>query len=67
MSQAKVNHPVANGCRRHGAVEIGCKFDEDMFEEIKRLALKNKTSFSEQLRTLVQWGLDTLDEWNEQA
>ncbi|KKN17941.1 hypothetical protein LCGC14_0960870 [marine sediment metagenome] len=34
------------------------RFDPETFEEIRRRAIKEGTSFAEQVRILVEWGLE---------
>ena len=44
---------------KHGAhVKLVCAFDEEKFQVIRALAVKNGTSVAEQVRTLVEWGLE---------
>jgi hypothetical protein len=33
-------------------------FDEQTFQEIRMLAIERQTSFAEQVRLLVEWGLE---------
>lgn len=56
------NRARARGCARRGAIEIGVRLDDEMFGEIKARATANKTSVSEEVRTLIQWGLDSAAE-----
>jgi hypothetical protein len=42
-----------------GLRQMMISFDEDTFAEIRRLAETEKSSFAEQVRILVQWGLDS--------
>ena len=41
-----------------GKRRINVTFDDDVFEEIRALAVKKQTSFGEQVRILVEWGLE---------
>lgn len=41
-----------------GMVRVVCAFDEETFGEIRKLAEKAETSFAEQVRRLVEWGLE---------
>lgn len=50
--------PVA-GCRNHGKLRVVVGFDDDTFAEIRAKAVRAKTSFAEQVRQLVEWGLMT--------
>ena len=49
-------HGVRNS--KSGALSITIPFDPDTFAEIKGLAKRDDVSFSEQVRTLVQWGIE---------
>ena len=46
------------GVLRRGWRSIKVAFDEETFEEIRRLAAENRCSFAEQVRCLVEWGLE---------
>jgi len=50
---------VAKGVVNTNGSLIGtcCSFDPDTHEEIRQLAIKNGVSFAEQVRCLVEWGL----------
>lgn len=51
---------VANGVpdpRQPGRVQIVVAFDPDTFGEIRERAIRCNTSFAEQVRLLVEWGL----------
>lgn len=37
---------------------IVCIFPDDTFEEIRAIAVEENTIFAEQVRTLVEWGLE---------
>ena len=43
---------------RPGYPRIVIEFDNEMFAEIRKRAIACGVSFSEQARTLIQWGLD---------
>lgn len=49
---------VANGTKVKLKRKAGVFFDEDQFAEIRQRAVKEKTSFSYQVRLLVEWGLE---------
>lgn len=38
--------------------QIVIRFDRDTFDEIRARAVKEQTSFSEQVRKLIVWGLE---------
>jgi hypothetical protein len=39
-------------------VYANCGFDPETFEAIRTRAVREQTSFAEQVRTLVEWGLE---------
>jgi acyl-CoA-binding protein len=41
-----------------GLLRIVCAFDEETFAQIRGRAVKEQTSFAEQVRRLVEWGLE---------
>lgn len=43
---------------RPGLLRIVCAFDEETFAQIRGRAVKEQTSFAEQVRQLVEWGLE---------
>lgn len=49
----------AVGYRNHGKIRVVVSFDDDTFSEIRAKATRDKTSFAEQVRQLVEWGLMT--------
>jgi hypothetical protein len=55
--EAKTSHQ-ARGCRRGSHIKIVCAFDEDTFATVRKLAVKEQTSVAEQIRKLVEWGLE---------
>lgn len=65
MSDAVMRHtqkrPVARGNVRHdlpGTRQISIVFDDEQFDRIKARALVAGTSFAEEVRLLVEWGLE---------
>lgn len=42
-----------------GMKRIVISFDQETFEDVRRLATKSGTSFAEAARTLITWGLET--------
>ena len=46
------------GVLRRGWRSIKVAFDEETFEEIRGLAAASQRSFAEQVRCLVEWGLE---------
>lgn len=48
----------AVGCRRGKHIKIVCAFDDEMFAEVRKRAVRAKTSVAEQVRLLVEWGLE---------
>lgn len=70
MFRARARHPdkVAIGVpdpRQPGRVQIVVAFDPETFGEIRERAISCNTSFAEQVRLLVEWGL--LDAQSEQT
>jgi hypothetical protein len=63
MTGGSIRHtqkvPVAVGCMRKGMLKVVCAFDPETFEQIRNRAIKEGTSFAEQVRTLVEWGIDS--------
>lgn len=51
--------PGAVGRRSGRQLSLTVCLDDEMFAELKRRSLSENTSMSEQVRTLVQWGLDS--------
>jgi hypothetical protein len=55
--------PIAKGSRKaDGRLGVVCYLDEDTFATIRARAEAQKTSFGEQIRTLIEWGLEAEDE-----
>lgn len=50
--------PVSRGSVKGGKRGTICYFDEETFEQIRARAEKERTSFGEQVRLLVEWGLE---------
>lgn len=53
--------PVAKGVvdpRDPTRRQIVVAFDGDVFDQVRKRAVKEKTSFAEQVRLLVEWGLE---------
>lgn len=46
------------GYRHHGMKRIVVSFDEETFDDIVRRAAAKRRSFAEQVRTLVEFGLE---------
>jgi hypothetical protein len=46
------------GVRRGAFVQHVVRFDSDTFDEIRSMAERDKTSLSEAVRTLCEWGLE---------
>lgn len=44
---------------RRAALRIVVCFDDETFETIRQRAMAAETSFAEQVRLLVEWGLET--------
>lgn len=61
LGQQKGGGP-GNGVRRGAFVQHVCRFDDEMFESIHAKAIRDCTSLSEAIRTLVEWGLEAEDQ-----
>ena len=48
---------VQQGKRHQRRIVIG--FDDETFSQIRRRAERERTSFAEQARLLIEWGLET--------
>jgi hypothetical protein len=51
---------LAKGCRTRARdrPQVVVRLDDEMFEEVRQRAEREKTSFGEQVRILVEWGLE---------
>ena len=57
--------PPASGSRKHhqnGKVGLVCYFEADTFDVLRARAVRENTSVAEQIRTLVEWGLESSKE-----
>lgn len=45
---------------RPNQTQTVCSFDHETFATVRALAIKNGTSFAEQVRLLVEWGLEAV-------
>lgn len=52
---------VAKGTKQCNKRHIAIAFDVDVFNEIRSRAQKEGTSFAEQVRLLVEWGLESAE------
>lgn len=50
--------PLARGYSHYQKKRIMASFDEDVFYDIRLMAVENRCSFAEALRQLVEWGLE---------
>lgn len=48
----------AVGYRQGAHIKIVCAFDDEMFAEVRSRAVSAGTSVAEQVRLLVEWGLE---------
>ena len=53
-----VVRPIASGTRRYNKRKVSITLDEDTFEAIYKLAKKAKINLTEQVRDLIEWGLE---------
>lgn len=58
MSGHTQKRPVAQGVRKGEYIGVVVRFDPETFEQIRGRALREATSFGEQVRTLIEWGLE---------
>jgi len=54
---------VAKGLRIGKKIQLSARFSPETFEEIRALAAKRNTSLGEQIRVLVEIGLDVEAVW----
>jgi hypothetical protein len=60
-----VRRKPAKGWRhKNGALGMMTYYDDETFAQIEARAAKHNTSFGEQVRLLVEWGLQTAEESN---
>jgi len=52
---------VAEGHTRDGYRAVVVRFDPETHAKIRAMAIKAGVSFAEQVRTLLQWGMDADD------
>jgi hypothetical protein len=60
---ARVMLHVTKGLRLGQKIQLAARFSPESFEEICALAAKRKTSVAEQIRVLVEIGLDVEAVW----
>jgi hypothetical protein len=60
---ARVMPHVTKGLRDFQKIQLAVRFSPESFEEIRALAAKRKTSVAEQIRVLVEIGLDVEAVW----
>lgn len=52
--------PVARGVRKgDGTIAVVVHLPDDTFNEVRERAIAEGTSWGEQARTLIEWGLET--------
>lgn len=53
---------VAKGVRhKDGTLGVVCRFDDETFAVIRQRAIDERTSFGEQIRILIEWGLEAAE------
>jgi hypothetical protein len=57
LGQMRGGKPGA-GVRKGDQVQHVARFDDEMFARIRAKALRDGTSLSEAIRTLIEWGLE---------
>jgi hypothetical protein len=50
--------PTVGHERRGGNKQIAIRFDPETFAQIEALAVRDRVSFAEKVRQLVEWGLE---------
>ena len=50
--------PTEGYVRAAGYKQIAIRFDPETFAEIEGLAIRDRVSFAEKVRQLVEWGLE---------
>lgn len=50
----------AQGMVYHKHIKVGCQFDPQTFAYLRSRALRDHTSFAEQVRLHVEWGRESL-------
>jgi hypothetical protein len=50
--------PAKGVLLENGQRQVVIKMDADQFEEVRALAIRERTSVAEQLRNLIEWGLE---------
>lgn len=60
-AQGHKRRTIARGCRRgQEIVEVGIKMDVETFTELRERALRERTSLAQQVRIMVEIGLETV-------
>lgn len=68
MQERTRREPAQGFSHRTPAVKrLATSFDDTTFDQVRQLALEQGTSCSEQIRQLVEFGLETLAESKRQA
>lgn len=49
--------------RANGIRKFNTAFDEETYQQIRNLAMKSGVSFTQQVRLLVEWGLEAEKEF----
>lgn len=53
--------PVARGVQRpDGRIGVVVNLDPDTFQDVRARAIREGTSWGEQARTLIEWGLEVV-------
>ena len=59
LKPSRVAKGVAQGVSdKPGLKRVVCAFDEETFDQVRARAIAQNTSFAEQVRQLVDWGLE---------
>jgi hypothetical protein len=55
ITECKIARGVAD---RKCLKRVVCAFDDETFDQVRARAVRDQTSFAEQVRQLVEWGLE---------
>ena len=64
MGEPYAAEHIAKGtpCNKTGLIGCHVRFDPETFKEIQTLAKKSKSSFAEQVRCLVEYGIESIED-----
>lgn len=65
MRHTQKRPPAVGVAKSDGTKGCVVHFPNETFDQIRERAIREKTSFGEQVRTLVEWGLESEIEFGE--